>query len=342
MLELPDLYRQMARARAFELAVADLWARGLVSGEMHLGTGEEAVAAGVLTHLGEADALSLAHRASPGLVVRGVPLVPLLRELLGRTDGMCGARAGHMHVMSRAHRIATTGIVGASVPIGAGFALAAKRLRKGSIAVAITGEGAMNQGMVLETLNLAAVWQLPLLLVCIDNGWSITTRSASVTAGHLIERVRAFGWTLESVDGTDVAAVHRTAGGLVERCRRGKGPVCLHAVCPRLDGHFLGDPLVDQARHPTGEAARRTLRRVVSAAVQSGGGGVIARAASVGAMMGTIARARGAAARDDHDDPMRVVERALGRDACHRVDAEVEREIGAAVAAALAEEPGHG
>ncbi len=342
-MNLPGLYREMARARAFELAVEDLWTRGLVSGEMHLGTGEEAVAAGVLTHLGEDDAVSLAHRASPALVVRGVPLVPLLREYLGRPDGLCHGRAGHMHVLSRERRAATSGIVGASVPIGAGLALAAKRLRKGSVALALTGEGAMNQGMVLETLNLATVWTLPLLLVCIDNGWAITTRAGTVTAGDLVARVRAFGWTSERVDGTDVEQVHRVAGALVERCRRGKGPACLYATCPRLDGHFLGDPLLEQARHPTRGAATRSLRRVMSAAMQRRGGGAIARAASVATVMGTMAQARGEPARDGRGDPMRIVERTMAsrRDERRRIDAEVEREIAAAVAAALHEEHAH-
>src|SRR5579872_7090727 len=96
----------MFRSRTFELAVADLWNQGLVSGEMHLGTGEEAVAAGVVTHLGPGDGLSLTHRCSPGLVIRGVSLVALLRELLGKEDGLCGGRGGHMHLASREHLVA--------------------------------------------------------------------------------------------------------------------------------------------------------------------------------------------------------------------------------------------
>jgi len=342
-VKLTDLYHQMARARAFELAVEELWERGLISGEMHLGTGEEAVAAGTVTHLRDGDGLSLTHRCSPALVVRGVPLVALLREFLGRPDGICGGRGGHMHVLSREHIAATSGIVGASVPIGAGFALAGKRLRKGSVTMATTGDGAMNQGMLLEALNLAVAWSLPLLVVCVDNGWAITTRAGTVTGGELPERARSFGWAVERVDGTDVEQVHGVAGDLIERCRKGKGPAFLYATCPRIDGHFLGDPLLGQARNLTGAEAKQTLGRVMSAAVQSGGGGPMARAASMMKMVTTMAKARRGTVRQGRDDPMRVVERAMraAADERRRIDAEVEREIQAAVRDALAEEVAH-
>ncbi len=338
-MQLPDLYRQMARARAYESAVADLWERGLISGEMHLGTGEEAVAAGTVTHLRDGDGLSLAHRGSPALVVRGVPMVALLREMLGKSDGLCRGRGGHMHLFSRAHLAATSGIVGSSVPIGAGFALAAKRLRAGAIGMAFTGDGAMNQGMLLESLNLAAAWSLPLVVVCIDNGWAITTRSVEVTGGDLAERARAFGWTVERVDGTDVEQVHERSGDLVERARRRRGPAFLYATCPRLDGHFLGDPLIEQARHMTGEAARKTLGGVMSAAMKAEGGPALARVAGMARMMGTMARARLGPSREGRGDPMHAAVRAMAsrEDERRRIDTEAEREVAEAVAAALAE-----
>jgi TPP-dependent pyruvate/acetoin dehydrogenase alpha subunit len=337
LVRLPDLYRHMLRARMFELAVADLWRRGSISGEMHLGTGEEAVAAGVVTHLRDGDGLALTHRASPPLVVRGLPLVPLLRELLGQPDGICRGRGGHMHLLSREYLAATSGIVGASVPLGAGFALAAKRRRGGAIAVAYTGEGALNAGMLLEGLNLAAVWSLPLLLVCIDNGWSITTRSSSVTAGQPVERLRAFGWPVECVDGTDVDNVHRIAGALVDRCRSGKGPAAIYATCPRLDGHLLGDELLAQAHALTGSGARQTIGRVMSAALEPGGASPLTRAVSVAKMAGTIARARRDGGRDDRNDPIIVCARAVPDDERRGIDVEVEREIAEAIARATRE-----
>jgi pyruvate dehydrogenase E1 component alpha subunit len=340
MMQLRELYRQMARVRGVELAVADLWQRGLISGEMDLGTGEEAIAAGVVTLMGEGDALSLTHRGLPALVVRGVPLVPLLRELLGRPDGLCRGRGGHMHLFSRDHLAATSGIVGASAPLGAGLALAAKHLRKGSIAVSMLGEGAMNQGMALETLNLAVAWSLPLVLVCVDNGWSITTRTETVTGGQLAARARAFGWTAKDVDGTDVEEVHGAARHLIERCRKGKGPVFIRATCPRIYGHLLGDPLLEQSRHAVGKAARQTIGRILSAATERVGGGPIDRAKSAVGIVKTMARARFDTKIDSAHDPMTVIRRAMtpAADEIRGIDREVGEEVAAAVSEALSEE----
>ena len=337
MLDLPQLYRQMIRARTYELAVEELWSRGLISGEMHLGTGEEAVAAGVVTLLGDGDGLALTHRCSPALVVRGVPLVPMLRELLGREDGLGGGRGGHMHLFSKEHLAATSGIVGASLPTAAGFALANRHLRPGAVAVAFTGDGAMNQGMVLETLNLAVAWELPLVIVCIDNGWAITTTSESVTAGDLTQRAKAFGMHTERVDGRDVLAVHKSAAKAIDRARRAKGPSFLLATCPRIDGHFLGDFLLRMARKPVAEG-KETLRRIVSAAMSRGGGGLAARAGGMTRMMSVMARARRGPAREGRGDPITVVRKQIKKHQAERqrIDAEVAAEIEAAVAAALA------
>ena len=337
-MDLAHLYRQMARARAYELAVDDLWTRGLIAGEMHLGTGEEAVAAGVVGHLKDGDGLALTHRCSPALVARGVPLVPMLRELLGREDGLCRGRGGHMHLFSRDHMAATSGIVGASLPTAAGFALANRRLRPGSVAVAFTGTGAMNQGMALETLNLAVGWQLPLIVVCIDNGWAITTTSEAVTGGDLVDRARGFGMRAEKVDGTNVAAVYKTSGKLLDRARRGKGPAFILAKCPRLDGHFLGDPLIRMSRQPIAEG-KGTFSKVISSAVSRGGGGLRDRAGGMTRMMSVMAKARRGSTRGGKGDPMTIVQKALKKfpDDLRQIDAEVAAEIDSAVAEALAE-----
>jgi len=340
-MELAQLYQQMARARAFELAAKDLWEQGLIAGEMHLGTGEEAVAAGVVTHLEDGDGLSLTHRCTPALAVRGVPLAAMLSEMLGKPGGLCGGRGGHMHLFSRPHLAASSGIVGASLPTGAGFALAAKRLRRGKLAVALTGEGAMNQGMALETLNLAAAWSLPLLVVCIDNGWAITTRSDTVTAGKLGERARAFGWKVKTVDGRDVESVYAVAGTLLGRLRAGKGPAFLHATCPRLDGHFLGDPLLQTVHDPLGKGRAR-VQRVVSGAATRGGGSIGTRALGVAHLMTSMTQARLAPQRDSRGDPLQVARKALGkrRQDHAAIDTQVQEEIRAAVDAALAGEGG--
>jgi TPP-dependent pyruvate/acetoin dehydrogenase alpha subunit len=158
----------MLKSRLFEEAVAKLWHDGLISGEMHLGTGEEAVVAGVVSQLREGDAMALDHRGSAALIMRGLDPVLIIRELLGCPDGLCGGMGGHMHLFSREYLAASSGIVGAAGPAAAGFALAANRLRPGSIAVAFFGEGSMNQGMLMESMNLASAWNLPVLFVCKD------------------------------------------------------------------------------------------------------------------------------------------------------------------------------
>jgi TPP-dependent pyruvate/acetoin dehydrogenase alpha subunit len=335
-MELIGLYRQMLRARSYELAVEDLWNRGLISGEMHLGTGEEAVAAGVVTLLGDGDGLALTHRCSPALVIRGVPLVPMLRELLGREDGLCGGRGGHMHLFSKEHLAATSGIVGASLPTAAGFALANRHLRPNRVAVAFTGTGAMNSGMALESLNLAPAWSLPMVVVCIDNGWAITTTSEAVTAGNLVDRARAFGWRSELVNGRDVRAVHKTAGKLIDAARRGKGPCFLLASCPRLDGHFLGDPLLRMARKPVAEG-KDAFSKVISSAMSRGGGGLKDRAGGMTRMMSVMAKARRDPTRERRGDPMLAARKAMKKYEAERdhIDAEVAAEIETAVKAAI-------
>ena len=335
-METAGLYRQMFRARSFELAVEDLWNRGLIAGEMHLGTGEEAVAAGVVTLLTDGDGLALTHRCSPALVVRGVPLVPMLRELLGREDGLCRGRGGHMHLFSRDHMVATSGIVGASLPTAAGFALANRRLRPGKLAVAFTGTGAMNSGMALETLNLAVAWSLPLIIVCVDNGWAITTTSEAVTGGDLAERAKAFGLRTARVDGRDVRAVHEAATKLVDRARKGKGPGFLIAACPRLDGHFLGDPLIRMAKRPVAEG-KSTFTKVISSATSRQGGGLKDRAGGMTRMMAVMAKARRGPSRGGRGDPVPAARKLLRKREAERdrIEAEVVAEIDEAVRDAL-------
>jgi pyruvate dehydrogenase E1 component alpha subunit len=250
-MTLEQLYLQMTRMRRFEEALADLYAGGYVSGEMHLGIGEEAIAAGIAANLREGDALALDYRPTPVLVGRGVDLGSMLAEVLGSEQGLCRGHGGHMHLYSPEHLAVSTGIVGSPAPLGAGLAMAAARFRPGSVAVATFGDGAANQGMVLETLNLAVVWKLPVVFVCKDNGWAVTTRSSRLTGGTLIRRARAFGMPAVTVDGRDVTRVEETMRRSMDRARRGRGPSFVLARCRRPRGHFEDDPLVRAVRHPS-------------------------------------------------------------------------------------------
>jgi pyruvate dehydrogenase E1 component alpha subunit len=247
-VDLWELYQPMLRSRLFEEVVKLLWQEGLISGEMHTSIGEEGIAVGVVCHLRPGDALALDHRGTAPLIVRGVDPVLILRELLGYPDGLCAGRGGHMHLCSQEHLAVASGIVGASGPAAAGFALAGQMLRPESVAVAFFGEGALNQGMLMEAMNLAVAWNLPLIFICKDNDWSITTQSTAVTAADVEQRALGFGLPVTSVDGTDVTAVYAAAQPLIDQARAGGGPSFLHARCVRPDGHMLGDLMLRTAR----------------------------------------------------------------------------------------------
>jgi acetoin:2,6-dichlorophenolindophenol oxidoreductase subunit alpha len=235
-----SFYALMKKSRRFEETVAQLWKEGLISGEMHLGTGEEAILAGVIPQLRPDDAMALDHRGTAAFLMRGIDPVLLLKEMLGKPGGLCAGMGGHMHLFSKKHLAASSGIVGAAGPAAAGFALAAQTLHPGAISVAFFGDGAMNQGMLMESINLAAVWNLPVLFVCKDDGWAITTKPGVSTGGLMGERVRGLGVRYIEVDGLDVNQVWQASSQAVERARSGNGPTFLHARCIHLEGHFLG------------------------------------------------------------------------------------------------------
>jgi len=332
-VNLADLYLQMARMRRFEEALGELWGNGLISGEMHLGIGEEAIAAGVVAHLGDGDAMALDYRPTPALVGRGLDLRSLLLEMLGSEDGLCRGHGGHMHLLSRSDLAFSTGIVGSSAPMAAGLALSAERLRPGSIAVAFFGDGAANQGMVLETLNLAVVWNLPVVFICKDNGWAVTTRSSRLTGGTLVGRARAFGMPAVAANGKDVRSVWKASGAAIERARRGGGPTFLLLNCSRPRGHFEDDPLVRVVRHP--RELLEMLPGLVAKARQQEGG-PWARMRSMGAMTRTLLRM----AIDQmviRWDPLPRAARRLPADIANGLAERARAEVTSAVQAALAE-----
>ena len=333
------LYRKMLACRRLEEAIAGLWHEGRISGEMHLGIGEEGINAGVLDHLVEGDAVALDHRGTAGMLLRGVDPAALVAECLGAPAGLCGGAGGHMHLFSKEHLAASSGIVGSSGPAACGFAYAAQLLRPGRVAVAFFGEAAMNQGMLMEALNLATVWELPVLFVCRDNGMAIATPSASMTGGDLLDRARGLGVPAESVDGSEVESVWRAAGRSLERARRGRGPGFLHATCVRPEGHFLGDPLVRIARRPVVELRERA-GPLAAAATSTAGASLTARAANLRRIGAAMGRAAWSQIGPGRDPLARLRPRvALSADALAALEREVEREVAGAVERALGSEP---
>jgi TPP-dependent pyruvate/acetoin dehydrogenase alpha subunit len=335
-----SLYALMLKSRLFEEVVAKLWHDGLISGEMHLGTGEEAIIAGVVNHLREGDAMALDHRGSAALLMRGVDPVLILRELLGYPDGLCGGMGGHMHLFSKEYLAASSGIVGAEGPTAAGFALAAQYSRPGAVAVAFFGDGAMNQGMLLESMNLASVWNLPVLFVCKDDGWAISTRSANMTGGNLNERARGFGIPAVEVDGCDVSAVWAAAHGAIERARSGQGPTFLQARCVHFEGHFLGFQLIRIARDPLREMPEiavpltQSFLRLSGAAMRERMAGLKTLIASV---LSTVRDPR----RDPINDPVPRARVSLQSDPerLRELEDQTEKEMSNVLASALAEVP---
>lgn len=334
------LYALMLRSRLFEEAIASLWHDGLISGEMHLGTGEEAIIAGVVAHLREGDGMALDHRGTAALLMRGVDPVLILRELLGYPDGLCGGMGGHMHLFSKEHLAAASGIVGAEGPAAAGFALSAQHLRPGGIAVAFFGEGAMNQGMLMESMNLASAWNLPLLFVCKDDGWSITVQITSMTGGDLNERARGLGVPAIEVDGRDVQAVWEAAGRAIESARSGKGPAFLHARCVHFEGHFLGLQLIRMARDPLREMPRVALP-LTGAFLHPGGATFGERLAGLRIVLEAVLRTLRDPRQDLGNDPLRRTRSALGMDQARLIEVEnqVKEDIHKALEAALVEVP---
>lgn len=338
--DLWSLYALMLKSRLLEEAVAKLWHDGLISGEMHLGTGEEAIIAGVVVHLREGDAMALDHRGTAALMMRGVDPVLILREMLGRPDGLCGGKGGHMHLFSKEHLSASSGIVGATGPTAAGFALAAQHIRPGAIAVAFFGDGAMNQGMLLESMNLAAAWNLPVLFVCKDDGWAITTQSRAVTGGDLKERARGLGLAAVEADGLDVSAVWEASCSAIERARSGRGPTFLLARCVHFEGHFLGFQLLRLARDPLKEMPKISIP-LTRSFLSRGGADLGGRLAGMKTVLKATQSMRHDPRGDPGYDPVRRVREVLRPDQTRLQELEdrIGKEIREALATAVEERP---
>ncbi len=337
--DLWSLFESMLRCRLFEEVVAQLWRDGLISGEMHLGTGEEAIITGIIPQLRAGDALALDHRGTAALLLRGVDPVLILCELLGRPDGLCGGMGGHMHLFSRECLATSSGIVGAAGPAAVGFALAARYLRPGTLAVAFFGEGAMNQGMLLEALNLAAVWTMPVLFVCKDDGWSITTVSDHVTGGDLGVRARGLGVQAVEVDGRDVLQVWHAAEQAIARARAGQGPTFLRCRCVHLEGHFLGYPLLRATSDPLRELPP-ILGPLMRASVRPGGVGRQQRLKGLRQVMAPTTATLRDPRRQRGNDPVARTHDDLARidpARLRELEAAVTRQVGEIVASAMQE-----
>ena len=337
-INLWELYALMLKSRLFEEAIAKLWDEGLISGEMHLGTGEEAIIAGVVNNLLEGDSMALDHRGTAALIMRGVDPVLILRELLGYPDGLSGGMGGHMHIFSKEYFAASSGIVGAEGPIAAGFALSAQYLRPGAIAVAFFGEGAMNQGMLMESMNLASIWKLPVLFVCKDDTWSITTQSKSVTGGNLSDRVNGLGIPFADVDGTDVTSVWETSHLAIERIRAGQGPTFLHARCVHFEGYFLGLQLLRLVHDPLREIPGIAVP-IARSFMHQGGTSLRERITGLKSVLATVFSTLRDPRRDSANDPVQRIRTNLQSDPVRlkAIEDQIDQEVNYALESAIKE-----
>lgn len=248
-------YRQMWLIRRFEQKAIQLFQEGHIRGSIHLSIGQEAVAVGVCSALRENDLVATTHRGHGHCLMKGVDPERMFAELLGRETGVCKGRGGSMHVADLSKGIlGANGIVGAGLPIAVGGALAALYRGTGQVVVCFFGDGASNTGAFHESLNLSAVWRLPVVWVCENNMYGMTTPARDVTAVEDVA-LRAASYNMPGlvVDGNDVEAVFHAALEFVDRARQGKGPALLECKTYRWEGHFYGDPMVYRSKQEVEE-----------------------------------------------------------------------------------------
>ncbi len=245
--EMQTLYRDMLRIRRVEEQLGNDSRSGRLPGPVHLYIGQEAVGVGVCSQLDDSDWIASTHRGHGHFLAKGGDTNLLMAEVYGRETGICKGHGGSMHVADFSKGIiGANGIVGAGISITTGAAWAAKLDGKGAVAVAFFGDGAANQGVLCEALNVAVLWQLPVVFVCENNGFSEFSPSSTVTAGRIVDRAKPYGAAHEEVDGNDIIAVYQCASRAIARARNGEGPTLVEARTYRLRGHveaevtFLG------------------------------------------------------------------------------------------------------
>ena len=265
----------MRTVRSVETALSRLFADGEVPGFIHLSIGQEAVAAGVCCALRDGDTVATTHRGHGHVLARGIDLDAFFMEIMGKADGICAGRGGSMHVSDmRLGIIGANGIVGAGIPIALGSALAHQTRDCDAVAVAFFGDGAMAEGVLHESLNMAALWRLPLLLVCENNGWSEFSPTSRQFVAKLALLAKAFDIRHAQVDGNDVEAVASAAVTMVASLRGGSGPAILECITRRVRGHYEGDPqkyrpAEELAALEAGDPIAIARRALVAAGVES-------------------------------------------------------------------------
>lgn len=256
--DLLDGLRSMVRIRRFEERVRREFGRGDMPGFVHTYVGAEAVAVGLCAHLDDSDLITSTHRGHGHCLAKGVAIAPMVAELFGRETGLCRGRGGSMHIADFSRgMLGANAIVGGGISLAVGAALAAQTLGDRRVAVTFFGDGASSQGILHESMNLAAVWKLPVVFVCENNGWAESTPVGyAVSVADVADRAAGYGIPGAVVDAVDYAAVLETAGAAIQRARDGAGPSFVEAKIRRHTGHYVGDPEKYRTREERAEARR--------------------------------------------------------------------------------------
>mgnify|MGYP000061879257 FL=1 len=237
------MYRKMVEIRKFEEHVWDVYTRGWMPGLAHLYIGEEAVAVGACSVLRDDDYITSTHRGHGHCLAKGARLQPMMAEIMGKEAGYCRGKGGSMHIADMSvGNLGANGIVGGSFGIATGAGLSAKTRGTDQVAVCFFGDGAANQGLLMETANMAAIWDLPVIYLCENNQYGEHTPFQAVTGvKEIADKAHGFGMQGVRVDGSDVLAVHDVVARAVDRARKGSGPTFIEAITYRFRGHHVGD-----------------------------------------------------------------------------------------------------
>lgn len=236
------MYEQMIKIRIFEQHVNELYTSAKMPGLAHLYIGQEAVAVGVCEALRPDDYITSTHRGHGHCLAKGATVDRMYAELLGKEAGYCRGKGGSMHIADQdSSNLGANAIVGGSAGIATGAAMSIKRQGSDQVAVCFFGEGALGQGLLYEVMNMASLWQVPVIYVCENNRYNEYTHYSETTAGDVLARPRAFDVHTAEVDGQDVRAVYATTADLVARARNGGGPAFLLCNTYRYRGHHVGD-----------------------------------------------------------------------------------------------------
>ena len=254
-----ELYRKMLEIRCFEEKVYDLYGQNLVPGTIHLYAGQEAVAVGVCANLREDDYITSTHRGHGHCIAKGAQLNRVMAEILGKKTGYCKGKGGSMHIADfSVGMLGATAVVGAGLPIAAGAGLSIKLKKTDQVIACFFGDGASNQGTFHEAINMASIWNLPVLFVCENNLYAMGTHQTRVMAiENIADRASAYGIPGVAVDGNDVLAVYEAAHEAVDRARKGEGPTLIECKTYRHKGHSRFDPATYRPKEEVEEWMKR-------------------------------------------------------------------------------------